>query len=67
MIELAIQVILGFVGIFVRDNKRKEEINRRITTEIERYNKEVMTSADIRERERATRKRLKDRIKNGVK
>lgn len=56
-------LVMQLINWFFKRQKSKEEIEKLVRDEINRYNKETMTSADIRKRERETRDRLRERLK----
>jgi hypothetical protein len=57
-----VKIALEVLAWFMRKEREQEDIERIVRQEIERYNKEVMTSADIRKREQETRDRLRERL-----
>lgn len=63
LIDFALKVILQLIALFVKDAKKREEWENEIRAQAIKYNREVMTSAEIREREADTRKRLMERFK----
>jgi hypothetical protein len=65
MNELLIDLVLQGLALFVKDRALHAKYRQRILAEVRAYNAEVQTSAQVRERERAARKRLKERNRGG--
>jgi uncharacterized membrane protein YciS (DUF1049 family) len=63
MAKVFLDILLHIVSFFIKDIAKRQEFEREIKRQIEQYNKETMVSADIRERNQDTEKRLRDRFK----
>ena len=57
------QVFTQIIAMFVKDTKKKEEIERDVKRELDQYEREVGTSADVREAAIETKKRLLDKLR----
>lgn len=59
-----VRLVLEVIAWFMRKERSKEEIEKLVRQEIEAYNREVMTSADIKKREQETRDRLREKLQS---
>ena len=66
LLSIISNIIAQAIAFFIKDAKRKEEIQRDIKKELDQYEREARTSAEIRESAKDTRKRLIDKLR-GIK
>jgi hypothetical protein len=60
---IAMQLVSQIVGWFIKNEKQKAEYEAEIKKQVEQYQREIQTSADIRKAEGDTLSRLKERFK----
>jgi hypothetical protein len=60
---ILVQVVTQWIAYFIKDTKRKEEIERDVKAELEKYERETGTSADVREAAKDTKSRLLEKLR----
>lgn len=61
MMKLVLELVLDVLGIFAKATDKWEARRAAIVKEMEAYQQEARTSAEIRRKEQEARKRLKER------
>lgn len=60
-LRIAGEVVIGLIKLFFKDKSKREEYEKEVQKELEDYQKEADTSANIRDEAREARERLKER------
>lgn len=62
-LPLLMQLAMQFIAFWIKDKSKKEAYEREIKKRAEEYQKETGTSADIRAREKETKDRLLEKLR----
>jgi hypothetical protein len=60
---ILVQVVTQCIAYFIKDTKRKEQIESDVKKELEQYERETGTSADVREAASDTKSRLLEKLR----
>jgi len=61
---LVAQLLTQFFSWFAKDQAKKEQIEKDVKRELEQYERETGTSADVREAAKKTKERLLEKLRS---
>ncbi len=61
--NVLVQVVMQMIAYFIKDTKKKEQVERDVKRELDQYERETGTSADVREAAKDTKGRLLEKLR----